>query len=75
MSIRQCVISDPPNEVCEQSQYETTATPPTVWQQQMDHARIETQKIIHSDHPQLYRLNSSNADSETQFRPSQTIED
>ena len=49
--------------------------PLTVWQQQMDNARMETQYIIHSDHPYLYRRNSNHNDFETQFRPLQAIED
>ena len=36
---------------------------------------METQYIIHSDHPYLYRRNSDHNDSETQFRLLQTIED
>ena len=41
----------------------------------MANARMETQYIIHSDHPYLYKRKSHNNDSETQFRPLQTIED
>ena len=75
MSVRQYVISDPPNIIYKQTQNDTTGKPSTVWQQQMDNARMETQYIIHSDHPYLYRRNSNHNDSETQFRPLQTIED
>ena len=53
----------------------TTGTPSTVWQQQMDNARIETQQFIHSGHPQLYQPNNYIKESETQFRPLQTVED
>ena len=49
MSIRQYVISDPPNITYQQSQNDTTGIPSTVWQQQMANARLETQYIIHSD--------------------------
>ena len=73
MSVRQYVISDPPNIIYKQTQNDTTGMPSTVWQQQMDNARMEY--IIHSDHPCLYRRNSDHNDSETQFRPLQTIED
>ena len=75
MSVRQYVISDPPNIIYKQTQNDTTGMPSTVWQQQMDNARMETQYLIHSDHPYLYRRNSNRNDSETQFRPLQIIED
>ena len=75
MSVRQYVISDPLNIIYKQTQNDTTGMPSTVWQQQMDNARMETQYIIHSDHLYLYRRNSNHNDSETQFRPLQTIED
>ena len=75
MSVRQYVISDPPNIIYKQTQNDTTGMPSTVWQQQVDNARMETQYIVHSDHPYLYRSNSNHNDSETQFRPLQTIED
>ena len=75
MSLRQYVISDPPNIIYKQTQNDTTGMPSTVWQQQMDNARMETQYTIHSDHPYLYRRNSDHYGSETQFRPLQTIED
>ena len=55
MSVRQYVISDPLNIIYKQTQNDTTGMPSTVWQQQMDNARMETQYIIHSDHPYLYR--------------------
>ena len=35
----------------------------------MANARMETQYIIHSDHSYLYKRNSHNNYSETQFRP------
>ena len=54
MSVRQYVISDPPNIIYIQTQNVTTGIPSTVWQQQMDNARIETHYIIHSDHPYLH---------------------
>ena len=57
------------------SNHKMTSKGHTVWQQQMDNARMETQYIIHSDHPYLYRRNSDQNDSETQFRPPQTIQD
>ena len=41
----------------------------------MAEASTETQYIVHSDHPYLYRRNSHTKDSETQFRPLQTVED
>ena len=41
----------------------------------MAEACTETQYIIHSDHPYLYQRNSHTKDSETQFRPLQTVED
>ena len=75
MSIRQYVISDPANIVFKQSQKDITGTPSTVWQQQMVEACTQTQYIIHSDHPYLYRRNNLTKDSETQFRPLQTVED
>ena len=75
MSIRQYVISDPANIVFKQSQEDITGTPSTVWQQQMVEACTQTQYIIHSDHPYLYRRNNLTKDSETQFRPLQTVED
>ena len=75
MSVRQYVTSDPPNTIHKQYQNDTTWIPSTVWQQQMDNARMETQYIIHSDHPYLYRRNSQDKDSETYFRPLQTVED
>ena len=75
MSVRQYVISDPANITYKQTQNDTTGMPSTVWQQQMADARRETQYIIHSDHPYLYRRNSNYNDSETQFRPLQTVED
>ena len=75
MSVRQYVISDPPNITYKQTQNDTTGMPSTVWQQQMTNACRETQYIFHSDHPYLYRRNSNHNDSETQFRPLQTIED
>ena len=75
MTVRHYVISDPPNIIYKQTQNDTTGIPSTVWQQQMDHARMETHYIIHSDHPYLSKRNSHNNDSETQFRPLQTIED
>ena len=75
MSVRQYVISDPANITYKQTQNDTTGLPSTVWQQQMADARRETQYIIHSDHPYLYRRNSNHNDSETQFRPLQTVED
>ena len=71
MSVRQYVIYDPPNIVYKQTQNDTTGMPSTVWQQQMDNAHMETQYIIHSDHPYLYRRNIDHNDSETQFRPLQ----
>ena len=75
MSVRQYVISDPPNIIYKQTQNDTTRMPSTVWQQQMANARMETQHIIHSDHPYLYRRTSHDKDSETHFRPLQTVED
>ena len=75
MSVRQYVISDPPNTIYKQYQDDTTGSPSTVWQQQMANARMETQNIIHSDHPYLYRRNSHDKDSETYFRPLHTVED
>ena len=75
MSIRQYVISDPANIAYKQSQKYITGTPSTVWQQQMVEACTQTQYIIHSDHPYLYRRNNLTKDSETQFRPLQTVED
>ena len=75
MSIRQYVISDPANIAYKQSQKTITGTPSTVWQQQMVEACTQTQYIIHSDHPYLYRRNTPTKDSETQFRPLQTVED
>ena len=75
MSVRQYVISDPPNTIYKQYQNDTTGIPSTVWQQQMDIARIATQYIIHSDHPYLYRRNSQDKDSETYFFPLQTVDD
>ena len=75
MSIRQYVISDPPNITYQQSQNDTTGKPSTVWQQQMANARLETQYIIHSDHPYLYRRTSHDNDSENHFRFLQTVED
>ena len=75
MSIRQYVISDPANIAYKQSQKNITGTPSTVWQQQMVEACTQTQYIIHSDHPYLYRRNNLTKDSETQFRPLQTVED
>ena len=75
MSIPQYVISDPTITIYKQSQNDTTGIPSTVWQQQRANARMETQHVIHSDHPYLYRRNSYNNDSETRFRPLQTIED
>ena len=74
MSVRQYVISDPPNITYKQTQNDTTWIPSTVWQQQMDKACMETQNIIHSDHPYLYKRNKHNNDSEPQFRALQTIE-
>ena len=71
MSVRQYVIYDPPNIIYKQTQNDTTGMPSTVWQQQMDNAHMETQYIIHSDHPYLYRRNIDHNDSETQFRPLQ----
>ena len=58
MSIRQYVISDPANIAYKQSQKDITGTPSTVWQQQMVEACTQTQYIIHSDHPYLYRRNN-----------------
>ena len=75
MSVRQYVISDPPNIIYKQTQNDTTGMPSTVWQQQMANARMETQHIFHSDHPYLYRRTSHDNDSETHFRPLQTVED
>ena len=75
MSIRQYVISDPANIAYKQSQKNITGTPSTVWQQQMVEACTQTQYIIHSDHPYLYRRNNLTKDSETQFRPLQTVKD
>ena len=75
MSIRQYVISDPANIIYKQSQNDINGTPSTVWQQQMEEAYTATQYIINSDHPHLYRRNSHTKDSETQFRPLQTVED
>ena len=75
MSIRQYVISDPANITYKQSQNDINGTPSNVWQQQMEEAYTETQYIINSDHPYLYRRNSHTKDSETQFRPLQTVED
>ena len=75
MLIRQYVISDPANITYKQSQNDIKGTPSTVWQQQMTEACTETQYIIHSDHPYLNRRNSHTKDSETQFRPLQTVED
>ena len=75
MSVRQYVISDPPNNLYKQTQNDTTGMPSAAWQQQMDNARMETQYNIHSDHPYLYRRNSNHNDSENQFRPLQLIED
>ena len=75
MSIRQYVISDPANIAYKQSQKNITGTPSTVWQQQMVEACTQTQYIIHSDHPYLYRRNNLTKDLETQFRPLQTVED
>ena len=75
MSIRQYVISDPANIAYKQSQKNITGTPSTVWQQQMVEACTQTQYIIHSDHPYLYRRNNLTKVSETQFRPLQTVED
>ena len=75
MSIRQYVISDPANIAYKQSQKDITGTPSTVWQQQMVEACTQTQNIIHSDHPYLYRRNNLTKDSETHFRPLQTVED
>ena len=75
MSIRQYVISDPANIAYKQSQKNITGTPSTVWQQQMVEACTQTQYIFHSDHPYLYRRNNITKDSETQFRPLQTVED
>ena len=69
MSIRQYVISDPPIITYQQSQNDTTGIPSTVWQQQMANARMETQHIIHSDHPYLCRRTSHDNDLETHFRP------
>ena len=74
MSVRQYVISDPPNIIYNQIQNDTTGIPSTVWQQQMDNARMETQYIVHSDHPNLYRRNNHDKDSKTHFRPLQTVE-
>ena len=75
MSVRQYVISDPPNIIYNQTQNDTTGIPSTVWQVKMDNARMETQYIIHSDHPYLYRGNDHDKDSETSFRPLQIIDD
>ena len=75
MSVRQYVISDPANITYKQTQNDTTGMPSTVWQQQMADARRETQYIIHSDHPYLYRRNSNRNDLETHFRPLKTVED
>ena len=75
MSIRQYVISDPANIIYKQSQNDINGTPSTVWQQQMEEAYTATQYIINSDHPHLYRRNSHTKDSESQFRPLQTVED
>ena len=75
MSIRQYVISDPANIAYKQSQKDITGTPSTVWQQQMVEACTQTQYIIHSDHPYQYRRNNLTKDSETHFRPLQTVED
>ena len=75
MSIRQYVISDPANIAYKQSQKNITGTPSTVWQRQMVEACTQTQYIIHRDHPYLYRRNNLTKDSETQFRPLQTVED
>ena len=66
MSVRQYVISDPPNIIYKQTQNDTTGMPLTLWQQQMDNARMESQYIIHSDPPYLYRRNSNHNDSEIQ---------
>ena len=41
----------------------------------MVEACTQTQYIIHSDHPYLYRRNNLTKDLETQFRPLQTVED
>ena len=73
--MRQYVISDPPNTIYKQYQDDLTGSPSTAWQQQIANARMETQHIIHSDHPYLYRRNSHDKDSETYFRPLQTVED
>ena len=43
MSVRQYVVSDPSNIIYKQTQNDTTGMPLTVWQQQMDNARMETQ--------------------------------
>ena len=75
MSIRQYVVSDPANIAYKQSQKDITGTPSTVWQQQMVEACTQTQYIIHSDHQYLYRRNNLTKDSETQFRPTQIVED
>ena len=75
MSIPQYVKSDPPIITYQQSQNDTTGIPSTVWQQQMANARMETQHIIHSDHPYLYRRTSHDNDLETHFRPLKTVED
>ena len=75
MSIRQYVISDPANIIYKQSQNDINGTPSTVWQQQMEEAYTATQYTINSDHPHLYRRNSHTKDSETPFRPLQTVED
>ena len=74
MSIRQNVVSDPADIAYKQSQKDITGTPSTVWQQQMVEACTQFQYIIHSDHPYLYRRNIFTKDSETQFRPLQTVE-
>ena len=75
MSLRQYVISDPANIAYKQSLKNITGTPSTVWQQQVVEACTQTQYIIHSDHPYLYRRNNLTKDLETQFRPLQTVED
>ena len=75
MSVRHYAISDPPTTKLRQLIKDTNGTPSVAWQQYMEKAYIKTYKIIQNEGPDRYYDMDYTKDSETQFRPSQLIED
>ena len=75
MSVRQCVISDPPIINLRQYVKDTNGIPSVVWQQQIEKAYIKTYKAVHIDRPDQYYDMDYTKNFETQFQPLPLIED